>query len=238
MKRIAILIVLCGTLAIAPAAGLFASPITITDNYIGGSPTHPAYNGFDVIGAPAYFDIDRMEVGFSGNQMTVNIFSSYFDNVGLYSTALGDLFISTNGYDPVTPGGEIWEYAVSLDDHLGTSGSTNIYAVNNASTILSSAPPGYIYRAGQEVQYNGSGQNPLDLGTWFISNTKDYLSITILMLDDWSTVPAFGFHWAMTCGNDVIEGSAPSPVPEPATILLYGSGLIGLAGFGRKLKKA
>ena len=41
-----------------------------------------------------------------------------------------------------------------------------------------------------------------------------------------------GFHWTMTCGNDVIEGGAP--VPEPATMLLLGAGLIGLAGLGRK----
>jgi hypothetical protein len=41
----------------------------------------------------------------------------------------------------------------------------------------------------------------------------------------------------MYCGNDVGDVTATAPVPEPATILLFGTGLVGLAGFRKKLKK-
>jgi hypothetical protein len=41
-------------------------------------------------------------------------------------------------------------------------------------------------------------------------------------------------HWTMSCGNDAINGHADVPVPEPATMLLFGTGLMGLAGLQRR----
>ena len=49
----------------------------------------------------------------------------------------------------------------------------------------------------------------------------------------WENVREWGLHWTMECANDVIEGSF-NPVPEPATALLFGAGLAGLAAFGRR----
>lgn len=42
-------------------------------------------------------------------------------------------------------------------------------------------------------------------------------------------------HWTMECGNDIINHtSEQAPVPEPATMFLFGTGLVAFAGLGRK----
>jgi len=45
------------------------------------------------------------------------------------------------------------------------------------------------------------------------------------------------FDFAELTVNGQLQNGGAQPVPEPATMLLLGSGLIGLAGFGRKFRK-
>ncbi len=239
---------------------------TINDNYIGAAPTHASYWGADVVGRDCFFDVDRMEVNYSQGEMTVDIYSRYFNNIGRYGTEMGDLFISTDGWSPVSPtrndyyygdyspaGGtsETWEFAVALDDHLAEAGEFSLHAIDNGAKdknnpsstgdiILSNINiPGH-YRAGQEVQVDSTDLPVFGSGEWVIHNlhtavdTDDYLRMAIPWIDQWNGVSEFGFHWGLTCGNDVIEGSAPAPVPEPGTMLLLGCGLVCLAGFGGK----
>lgn len=75
----------------------------------------------------------------------------------------------------------------------------------------------------------GTGTFPQEL-----SGDPGYLwEVTIPIADLGWTGADVGVFWAgSTCANDIIEGK--KPVPEPATMLLLGAGLVGIAGFGRK----
>lgn len=246
-----------------------AAAVVIADGYHGGTPNNAAFLNQDIVGDPQYWETTQMEVLFDPNGsdadiLTVIITSTYFDNVGRNGGELGDLFISTDGWNPFGAApynndtylnGEDWELVAVLDDHgegvsdtvngenyTGQSGALAIYDVNQANILLSRSDGGSgDFREFQEVQYAAANDDALSTGGWQIIDVPgsdfDNLVLTLMLPDgSFDRFLDWGFHWTMTCGNDVIEGNAP--IPEPGTLLLMGAGLMGALPWRRKRKRA
>ena len=133
-----------------------ASPIVIDDDYIGAGANNGSYATADVIGDINQFGISKMEVDLSAGQLSISVFSSYFNNVGQYGTDLGDLFITTSGWNPVgaspyyddklSTTGTKWTYALVINhnkpeagqvfDLLGTSGTVSLYQIPSQSLLV------------------------------------------------------------------------------------------------------
>ncbi len=247
-------IVFCLSLLL-PLRSAQALPFTIPDNFIGGTPSNPAWAGQDIVGTSSEYSVSKFEVAITGGELSVSIFSSYFDNVGSDGTSMGDLFISTNGWSPFGPApyindtaanGETWEYALVFElpkgmkknkatSLLGESGTAHLFQIpayqpgGGALIQLSDADGGF--RRDQEVSLNTAGLTAAASGSWSITNLAgdhDRLTTVIALSSLKGVSDSIGLHWTMSCGNDVIEGAAPitGAVPEPGTLLLCSSALL------------
>ena len=246
-------------MASALLASLFgtAEAYTILDNYWGGTPTSSSYANRDVIGDPNRFDINAINVTFSENSMNIAITGNYFTSFlagGVYNMKPGDLFISTTGWDmegmtapyasDTINTGQQWNYVFDLgiNTSLGTSGTGYLYSLDRGSIDQSNvsgfqSPGAYVFRGSQEwafTPYQQTANNFLATGSWVISDNQLLFSINTSSLP--FSGESIGFHWTMQCGNDVIEGAA-APVPEPSTMLLLGSGLVGLWGVRKRRRE-
>jgi hypothetical protein len=199
------------------------------------------------------YDVSGMDVTVVNNQLTVTLYGDYFTLWNTYTPsdqvfAPGSLFLSTNGWTPFDSApyagddmynGTVWNYAVTLSGILDSSGlptasgATALYGITGGTIVAGQL------RINQEAAFlPGTGQNALALGNWELAATS--LTIRIdLTATGWDSTTDLGLHWTMSCGNDVIEGrffdpEPPVPTPEPGAVLLFGCGLLGLAGFTRR----
>jgi hypothetical protein len=87
-------------------------------------------------------------------------------------------------------------------------------------------------------EFNSSS---IDIST-FNADIADYSNITIASMGwtpNWHNrarihFNGWGWHWNKGAPNNPDPGGNPSPVPEPTNLLLFGAGLIVLAGLGRR----
>lgn len=165
----------------------------------------------------------------------------------------GDIFIDTDGITtPLSPdygttNGQIeiagnlgYEYVIDMDwqneryDVISLTDDATLrsvhYRMNNLSnpwlyldggTVISDDYNDVDFTGG-EYSYDfegltGGNHYAVSVDLSFLGDNQDFIA-----------------HFTMGCGNDNLMGSGTTPVPEPATMLLFGSGLVIIAGLGRK----
>ncbi len=166
----------------------------------------------------------------------------------------GDIFIDVDGDAEFGTGADSSDLTMGYDyvfDVNWATGNYEVFSISSSDTLervkedLNSpeSDPWQFY-AGSRTDILGSGS--IAYGAYSYAADKTFfgdqhytvtgLDLSIILNDDnlqnWDGV--FTSHFTMGCGNDNLMGSGTAPVPEPATLLLFGTGLIGLAGTARK----
>ena len=182
------------------------------------------------------------QVGSNLPMPTVNYFGSGPQTFGNYtwsstnaSTQGGSVYGYTGGYGYLANG--FWDGA--LGPMAGVNDSFDVYGVTDTMTFAFSSPVAWV---GGFFNYVPGGTTPTTLSVWDTSNNLiESYNLTFLTgggtnSGEWirfvESTPIGSF--TMT-GNYVgVTGQAVSAIPEPGTLVMFGSGLLGLVGIARR----
>ncbi len=162
----------------------------------------------------------------------------------------GDIFIDNNEDAQYGDGQDLgvmnfgYDYVMDLDFSDPNDLVYSVYALTSTTTLSDttenspeSDPWKYVSGGDPLTGYQGLTLDYTDFGTLtdddtgFLGGSHNAVSVDLGFL---GSHPHFTAHFTMECGNDNLMAHA---APEPATMLLLGSGLIGLAGFMRRYRK-
>lgn len=217
------------------------------DTYTG--PAGPSQTE-DVVGGTEY-QLDGMKVTLDDSNVlevtlisgATNYFGQWKDTNGV-EFGPGSLFLNTAGsYSS-------WNYALTLDGismrpvyppTVPASGTAQLYNIaSDGGTIV----PGQIRTEESSVFYAPKGASVASNPTgwqFFTDSGLTHLRLSITLPDDFvsaiTSSGALSLQWSQLCANDIVRGTVAVPVsavPEPATMALFGFGLLGLAGLIRR----
>ena len=194
--------------------------------------------------------------GYGGQSFDAEAMYIDFDTTNLYfAIVTGFPYSGTGGYQAGDIGFDFgvdksYEYGIETTGNGGfTQGS--LYSVSNWGQGLNNWGYGNVGYLGAPTEmitaaliYDPSGTNLVYNNTYYSANEHYVIEGLIPQAyfgSDWGK--SFRTHWTMTCGNDFIYKDIPAqPVPEPGTLMLFGTGILGLlAGtfrkFFRQIKK-